>query len=89
MLLSVKSGAGGRIRTADPRITNALLYQLSYTGNRTRYRVDPKYALMAAARSLTPIRHLSARMRSGIVFKALPIRSAAMHTRPNGLSNFS
>jgi hypothetical protein len=25
-------GAGGRIRTADPRITNALLYQLSYTG---------------------------------------------------------
>ena len=25
-------GAGGRTRTADPRITNALLYQLSYTG---------------------------------------------------------
>src|SRR6056297_1698573 len=25
-------GAGGRIRTADPRITNALLYHLSYTG---------------------------------------------------------
>ena len=24
--------AGGRIRTADPRITNALLYRLSYTG---------------------------------------------------------
>ena len=27
-------GAGGRIRTADPRITNALLYRLSYTGYR-------------------------------------------------------
>jgi hypothetical protein len=26
------NGAGGRIRTADPRITNALLYHLSYTG---------------------------------------------------------
>ena len=26
------TGAGGRIRTADPRITNALLYRLSYTG---------------------------------------------------------
>ena len=25
-------GADGRIRTADPRITNALLYQLSYIG---------------------------------------------------------
>ena len=25
-------GAGNRIRTYDPRITNALLYQLSYPG---------------------------------------------------------
>lgn len=25
-------GAGGRIRTRDPRITSAVLYQLSYTG---------------------------------------------------------
>ncbi len=25
-------GAGNRTRTYDPRITNALLYQLSYTG---------------------------------------------------------
>ena len=28
-----KPGAGDRIRTYDLRITNALLYQLSYTGN--------------------------------------------------------
>ena len=27
-----KNGAGNRIRTDDPRITNALLYQLSYPG---------------------------------------------------------
>ena len=30
--VSANYGAGGRIRTADPRITNALLYRLSYTG---------------------------------------------------------
>lgn len=29
----VVCGAGERIRTSDLRITNALLYQLSYTGN--------------------------------------------------------
>jgi hypothetical protein len=29
-------GAGERIRTADLRITNALLYQLSYTGGGER-----------------------------------------------------
>ena len=29
---SPKSGAGDRSRTYDLRITNALLYQLSYTG---------------------------------------------------------
>ena len=40
-----KNGAGGRIRTADPRITNALLYQLSYTG------ID-KSAAVAASRVL-------------------------------------
>ena len=28
-----KGGAGDRSRTYDLRITNALLYQLSYTGN--------------------------------------------------------
>ena len=28
-----KAGAGERNRTLDLRITNALLYQLSYTGN--------------------------------------------------------
>ncbi len=27
------TGAGGRTRTADLRITSALLYQLSYTGS--------------------------------------------------------
>ena len=27
-----ESGAGNRTRTYDPRITNALLYQLSYPG---------------------------------------------------------
>ena len=32
MQLIEKYGAGERIRTADPRITNALLYRLSYTG---------------------------------------------------------
>ena len=35
------SGAGGRSRTLDLRITNALLYQLSYTGGRTRIIADP------------------------------------------------
>ncbi len=30
--LALKSGAGDRSRTYDLRITNALLYQLSYTG---------------------------------------------------------
>ena len=37
----VEIGAGGRSRTLDLRITNALLYQLSYTGagaRRTRHR---------------------------------------------------
>lgn len=29
----VENGAGERNRTTDLRITNALLYQLSYTGN--------------------------------------------------------
>ena len=32
MFLEVGSGAAKRIRTPDPRITNALLYQLSYCG---------------------------------------------------------
>lgn len=29
-----KDGAGTRIRTTDPLITNEMLYQLSYTGHR-------------------------------------------------------
>ena len=32
MVRTVSSGAGERNRTSDLRITNALLYQLSYTG---------------------------------------------------------
>ncbi len=32
--LKMYFGAGDRSRTYDLRITNALLYQLSYTGNR-------------------------------------------------------
>lgn len=31
-----KNGAGERIRTSDPRITNALLCQLSYSGTRAQ-----------------------------------------------------
>jgi hypothetical protein len=34
--LQAKTGAAKRIRTPDPRITNALLYQLSYCGVATR-----------------------------------------------------
>ncbi len=33
------TGAGDRSRTYDLRITNALLYQLSYTGNGVNYKV--------------------------------------------------
>ena len=32
LIYMLKSGAGDRSRTYDLRITNALLYQLSYTG---------------------------------------------------------
>ena len=32
-------GAGNRTRTYDPRITNALLYQLSYPGSATEPRI--------------------------------------------------
>ena len=32
-----KDGAGERTRTSDPRITNALLYQLSYPGGGAKY----------------------------------------------------
>lgn len=37
-------GAGERIRTADLRITNALLYQLSYTGDGNLFGAEPKLA---------------------------------------------
>ena len=37
-------GAGERIRTADLRITNALLYQLSYTGEGSSLGTEPKRA---------------------------------------------
>lgn len=35
-LNNMENGAAGRIRTADPRITNALLYHLSYCGNQKK-----------------------------------------------------
>ena len=38
-------GAGGRSRTLDLRITNALLYQLSYTGTKLEIIADPKARL--------------------------------------------
>ncbi len=33
---ALESGAGSRVRTRDPLITNQVLYQLSYTGTRAR-----------------------------------------------------
>jgi hypothetical protein len=38
------AGAGEEIRTPDPRITNALLYQLSYAGTGTEH---PSFGLAA------------------------------------------
>ena len=35
-------GAGNRIRTYDPRITNALLYQLSYPGAGAANSIGPE-----------------------------------------------
>lgn len=53
---SAKAGAGEEIRTPDPRITNALLYQLSYAGTRAQHRtfafLVPARLLMIAAISL-------------------------------------
>ena len=34
--MQAEDGAGGGTRTPDPRITNALLYQLSYSGTEGR-----------------------------------------------------
>ena len=53
-----KSGAGGRIRTADPRITNALLYRLSYTGN--RYVQVAHYPASLPPCTYFPARHVCA-----------------------------
>ena len=51
-----KNGADGGTRTPDPRITNALLYQLSYIGIRTRtgrnYVAQSGYRLI----TLPPVR---------------------------------
>lgn len=41
-----RTGASGRIRTVDRRITNAVLYQLSYAGS----EIESHYALGAACR---------------------------------------
>ena len=38
--MSLKDGAGERIRTLDPRITSAPLYQLSYAGQADMFRND-------------------------------------------------
>ena len=38
--LERRGGAGDRSRTYDLRITNALLYQLSYTGNGMQSSAD-------------------------------------------------
>ena len=40
-LKDLADGAGKRSRTPDLRITNALLYQLSYSGNLLRFLPTP------------------------------------------------
>ncbi len=35
----MQAGAPGRTRTADPLITNQVLYQLSYKGTRSGYHI--------------------------------------------------
>ena len=42
---AVSTGAGEESRTPDLRITNALLYQLSYTGTASHYSVFDLSAL--------------------------------------------
>ena len=39
LLIAAKRGAAEGIRTPDPRITNAVLYQLSYSGNDRTFSV--------------------------------------------------
>ncbi len=43
------NGAGGGTRTPDPRITNALLYQLSYTGSPNTPKARPEPATLSLA----------------------------------------
>ena len=38
MEVTDENGAAGGTRTPDPRITNALLYQLSYAGGGAKYK---------------------------------------------------
>ena len=42
-------GAARGTRTPDPRITNAMLYQLSYRGRRLNARIDSRDALLVQA----------------------------------------
>ena len=63
------SGAGNRSRTYDLRITNALLYQLSYAGSKVRYLIrvfvdgqnHQERACMPSELLLAIRRHLSCR----------------------------
>ena len=49
-----KSDAGDRSRTCDPRITNALLYQLSYSGVEAEYVKHRRPATPVGHRPATP-----------------------------------
>jgi hypothetical protein len=58
--LEVRSGAAKRIRTPDPRITNALLYQLSYCGNFKRTGILTRGAIRRKAAD--PFEHFAQRL---------------------------
>ena len=67
-------GAGKRTRTSDPRITNALLYQLSYpcAGGGELYRVAvPRSPRVPAARlrSVTPVAYYLALAEDMIAYR--------------------
>src|SRR5690606_9278360 len=69
------NGAGNRIRTRDPLITNQVLYQLSYTGKRGPFSMVPRIAhpllrrfpaeipcLVSASRSCPSVRAVGRRL---------------------------
>ena len=60
------AGAGSRVRTRDPRITNPMLYQLSYTGLEARLALPAAHDNGKSAADCSPIalaqlRHEAAR----------------------------